>query len=86
MPRGAVQTEGGKRFVFVVKEGVGVSKLEKREIAVGIADATNFEVTGGLQVNDIVALPGDVDFKDGLAVKVVNMDRSNVKSEKDAGL
>ena len=86
VPRGAVQTEGGKRYVFIVKEGVSVSKLEKREISVGIADATNFEVTGGLQVDDVVALPGDVDFKDGMVVKVVNMDRSNVKSEKDAGI
>ena len=86
VPRGAVQTEGAKRFVFVVKEGVGVSKLEKRLITVGIADATNFEVTGGLQVDDIVALPSDVDFKDGLVVKVVNMEQSNVKSEKDAVL
>lgn len=85
-PRGAVQTEGGKRYVFVVKNGVRTAKLEKREIEVGIADATNFEVTGGLQVNEVVALPGDVDLKDGLIVKVVNMDTSNIKSEKDAGL
>jgi len=86
VPRGAVQTEGGKRYVFVVKQGVGLSKLEKREIAVGIADATSFEVISGLQVDEVVALPGDVDFKDGLIVKVVNMDRSNIKSEKDAGI
>jgi len=85
VPRGAVQTEAGKRYVFVVKEGVGDSKLEKREIQVGIADATNFEVTGGLVVDEVVALPGDVDLKNGLVVKVVNMDTSNVKSEKDAG-
>jgi HlyD family secretion protein len=86
VPRGAVQNEAGKRYVFVVKQGVGNSKLEKREIQVGIADVTNFEVTGGLQVDEVVALPGDADLKDGLVVKVVNMDTSNVKSEKDAGL
>jgi HlyD family secretion protein len=82
VPRGAVQTEGGKRYVFVVKD----AKLEKREIEVGIADATNFEVTGGLLGKEIIALPGDVDLKDGLIVRVVNMDTSNIKSEKDAGL
>jgi len=86
IPRGAVETEGNKRFVFVVKPGVSASSLEKREIEVGIADATNFEVAGGLQANDVVALPGDVDLKNGLIVRVVNMDTSNVKSEKDAGL
>jgi HlyD family secretion protein len=86
VPRGAVQTEGGKRYVFVVKNGVSASTLEKREIQVGIADAVNFEVIGGLQVKEVVALPGDVDLKDGLVVRVINMDTSNVKSEKDAGL
>ena len=85
VPRGAVQTEGGKRYVFVVKEGVGVSTLEKREISVGIADATSFEVASGLQVDDVIALPGDVDFKDGLVVKVVNLEKTSAKSEKDAG-
>jgi hypothetical protein len=31
-----------------------------------------------------VALPGDVDLKDGMAVKVVNVDTSNQKGDKDA--
>jgi HlyD family secretion protein len=84
--RGAVEMENGKRYVFVVKERVGSKTLEKREIQVGIADATSFEVLGGLQGGEIVALPGDVDLKDGMVVKVVNMDTSNIKSEKDAGL
>lgn len=87
LPRGAVETENGKRYVFVVKNsGVGTETLERREIQVGIADATNFEVVGGLQGNEIVALPGDVDLKNGMTVKVVNMDNSNVEGARDAGL
>jgi HlyD family secretion protein len=86
VPRGAVETENGRRYVFVVKDGVGQQTLEKREISVGISDATSFEVLNGLQGNEIVALPGDVDLKDGMAVKVVNMDTSNVEGERDAGL
>jgi HlyD family secretion protein len=86
VPRGAVETENGKRYVFVVEEGVGNSKLERREIEVGIADATNFEVLSGLGGDEIVALPGDVDLKDGMTVKVVNMDNSNIEDEKDAGV
>jgi HlyD family secretion protein len=86
VPRGAVDTENGKRYVFVVKEGVGNSRLEKREIQVGIADATSFEVISGLQGDEVVALPGDVDLKSGMVVKVVNMDTSNIKGDKDAGL
>jgi HlyD family secretion protein len=87
VPRGAVETENGKRYVFVVKNsGVANETLERREIQVGIADATNFEVVGGLQGNEVVALPGDVDLKSGMAVKVVNMDNSNVEGARDAGL
>lgn len=75
VPRGAVESEGGRRYVFVVKPnelGVGKSRLEKREIRVGIADATSYEVMSGLQEGEMVALPGDTDLHDGMAVQVVN--------------
>ncbi|HUC55248.1 MAG TPA: efflux RND transporter periplasmic adaptor subunit [Candidatus Cybelea sp.] len=74
VPRGAVEAQGGKQYVFVVKKnqlGVGKSTLEKREIHVGIADATNYEVVSGLQEEDLVALPGDVDLRDGMSVRVI---------------
>jgi HlyD family secretion protein len=75
VPRGAVEVQGGRRYVFVVKSsqlGVGKSTLEKREIHVGIADATNYEVVSGLQEGELVALPGDVDLQDGMSVIVVS--------------
>src|SRR5216684_3619700 len=74
VPRGAVAAEGGRRYVFVVRQnqlGVGKSTLEKREIHVGIADATNYEVVSGLQEGELVALPGDVDLRDGMTVTVI---------------
>ena len=74
VPRSAVEANGGRRFVFVVRKsqlGVGKSTLEKREIHVGIADAANYEVVSGLQEGELVALPGDVDFRDGMTVIVV---------------
>jgi len=80
VPRGAVAAEGGRRYVFVVKQnqlGVGKSTLEKREIHVGIADATNYEVVSGLQEGDLVALPGDVDLRDGMTVTVIATEVSN---------
>lgn len=86
VPRGAVELEGGQRYVFVVKNGLGKSVVEKRAIQVGIADATNYEVISGLNQGEVVALPGDSDLRDGLPVKVVNMDTSNLKSAKDADL
>ena len=84
VPRGAVEAKGGKRFVFVVKRnqlGVGQSTLEKREIFVGIADATNYEVVSGLQEGELVALPGDVDLRDGMDVIVVNTQSANLWRE-----
>jgi HlyD family secretion protein len=86
VPRGSIEAEGSRRFVFVVKPyefSVSKSKLEKREIHVGIADSTNYEVTGGLQQNEMVALPGDVDLKDGMAVRIMNTDASSVQGRKD---
>jgi len=85
VPRGAVEAEGGRRFVFVVRRsqlGVGKSTLEKREIHVGIADATNYEVVSGLQEDEMVALPGDVDLRDGMDVIVVNSTAKMVESSK----
>jgi HlyD family secretion protein len=84
VPRGAVQAESGRRFVFVVNKnqlGVGKSSLEKREIRVGIADATRYEVVSGLSEGEMVALPGDVDLRDGMAVKIVNTDTSSSKGQ-----
>jgi HlyD family secretion protein len=86
VPRGAVSAEGARRFVFVVKSnelGVGTPKLEKREIRVGIADLTNYEVVSGLQEGEMVALPGDFDFRDGMPVKVVSTDTTSLQGQKD---
>lgn len=88
VPRGAVEAEGGRRFVFVVRRsqlGVGKSTLEKREIHVGIADATNYEVVSGLQEDEMVALPGDVDLRDGMDVIVVNSTAATGGREKTNG-
>jgi HlyD family secretion protein len=82
VPRGAVATEGTRRFVYVVKDNelsVGQSKLEKRQIQVGIADATSYEVVSGLAETELVALPGDIELHDGMAVKVVNTDSAYVR-------
>lgn len=75
VPRGAVEVQAGRRFVYVVKSyGLTGTKqlLEKREIQVGIASLTSYEVLGGLTESEMVALPGDVDLRDGMIVSVVN--------------
>jgi len=81
-----VEAEGARRYVFVVKRNqlsVGKSTLEKREIHVGIADATNYEVISGLQEGEMVALPGDVDLRDGMDVIVVATEVANFRVRQD---
>jgi len=80
VPRSAVGSSGGMRFVFVVKDGginVGKKSLEKRPIVVGIADTANYEVVAGLSGGELVALPGDFDLRDGMLVQVTNPDASD---------
>jgi len=84
VPRAAVDAESGRRYVFVVtKNALGKSRLERRELQLGIADSTNFEVISGLQENEMVALPGDAVLHDGMAVKIVNTDSAYVRGHSD---
>ena len=87
IPRGTVASEGGKRYVYVVKAaglGVGKTVLEKREIQVGIADSVHYEVLSGLDARDLVALPGDVDLHDGMPVKIINTESAAAEGHTDA--
>ena len=84
VPRGSVEGEGSKRYVYVVKRGeLGKTKLERREIQVGVADSTNYEVVSGLSEGEMVALPGDVDLKNGMPVRIMNTDNSAVRARQD---
>jgi HlyD family secretion protein len=87
IPRGTVASEAGKRYVFVVKSaglGVGKKVLEKREIQLGIADASHYEVVSGLGAEEMIALPGDVELRDGMAVKIVNTESTSIHGHQDA--
>jgi HlyD family secretion protein len=82
VPRGAIASEGGKRYVFVVKStGLtgGRKILEKREVQLGIADSAHYEVLGGLGAKDLIALPGDTDLRDGMQVKIVNTESTSIQ-------
>ncbi len=87
VPRAAVDSEGGHRYVFVITKNalsVGKSRLAATGNSVGIADATSFEVVSGLQENEMVALPGDAVLHDGMAVKIVNTDAAYIRGHRDA--
>ena len=65
IPRSTVREESGKHYAFVF-DG---EKLHRREISVGIANASQYEVVSGLNQNDRVALPGDRNLRDGMVVR-----------------
>jgi HlyD family secretion protein len=84
VPRAAVDADSGHRYVFVVaKSALGKTRLARREIQVGIADSTSFEVVSGLKEDEMVALPGDAVLHDGMAVKIVNTDAAYVRGHRD---
>src|ERR1700692_4047916 len=84
VPRAAVDAESGHRYVFVVtKSALGKSRLERREIQLGIADSNNFEGIRGMYANEMVALPGDAVLHDGMAVKIVKPGDGCVRGHSD---
>lgn len=65
LPRSAVHLDGGKHFVFLF-DG---DKIHRREISLGVASATKYEIVAGLKEGDRVALPGDQELHDGMDIR-----------------
>ncbi len=65
VPREAVGEDGGQHYVFVV-EG---NTVQRRDITVGIANASNYEVLAGLANGDLVALPRDRRLRTGMQIR-----------------
>ena len=66
LPRQAVRTDQGGRYVFVVRD----QSVERRAIVVDGASATSYSVERGLAEGDRVALPGASELRDGMRVRV----------------
>lgn len=64
--RSAVRSSRNSRYVFVY----GDDRIHRRDVSIGIASATKYEVLSGLNTNDRVVLPGDTELKDGMEVRV----------------
>jgi HlyD family secretion protein len=67
LPREAVrETSKGRRYVWVFDGG----RVHRREITVGVANASNYEVLSGLAEGERVAEPVDQRLKEGMEVQV----------------
>jgi HlyD family secretion protein len=73
VPRGAVHSEGTHRYVFVVLDVPlrNYSRLQRKEVKIGIASPTSFEVVSGVTEGETLALPTDVELRDGMRVYLV---------------
>jgi multidrug efflux pump subunit AcrA (membrane-fusion protein) len=67
VPRAAVRSEGTHRYVFLVQN----DRLRRREFTVGISSATMYEILSGVAEGDRVALPGELELKDGMEVRAL---------------
>jgi HlyD family secretion protein len=65
VPRQAVRSDQGGRYVFVVKDRTAA----RRPIVVDGASATNYAVARGLEEGDLVVLAGDVELRDAMRVR-----------------
>jgi HlyD family secretion protein len=65
VPRVAVGYDNGKHYVFVF-DG---EKVHRHEIQVGVASDKKYEVVSGLALADRIAVPGEVDLKDGMEIR-----------------
>ena len=65
VPRAAVREDTGGHYVFVL-DG---NKVRRRNISVGIASTSKYEVISGLNVSDRVAEPIDQTLKNGMEVR-----------------
>jgi HlyD family secretion protein len=65
VPRAAVLEDEGKRYVFVFAD----DKVHRRDISVGVASASKYEIVSGLTTSDRVALPGEQVLHDGMEVR-----------------
>jgi HlyD family secretion protein len=65
VPREAVGEDGGQHYVFVVEDNT----VQRRDITVGIANASNYEVLAGLTNGDRVALPRNRRLRTGMEIR-----------------
>ncbi|MGA9882808.1 MAG: efflux RND transporter periplasmic adaptor subunit [Candidatus Acidiferrales bacterium] len=65
VPRAAVNEQGNQHYVFLVQG----DRVERRNITVGIASTSMYQVFSGLSVGDVVAEPVEQTLRDGTKIR-----------------
>jgi HlyD family secretion protein len=65
VPRAAVNEDGDQHYVFVVQG----DRVERRDIAVGIASSSMYQVVSGLSSGDLVAEPVEQTLRPGMKIR-----------------
>ena len=65
VPRGAVREDNGQRYVFVFNG----DEVKRRNVTLGVASASDYQVLAGLSEGDRVALPQDRTLRDGMSIR-----------------
>jgi HlyD family secretion protein len=70
VPRAAVRMHGAQHYVFALAGDT----VRQRSIQTGISNATRYQVLSGLAEGDQVVLPGDLNLRDGMAVRATDVE------------
>ena len=65
VPRAAVRYDNNQHFVYLLHG----DRIVRRDITVGIASTSDYEVLSGLSAGDQVALAGEVELKAGMEIR-----------------
>ncbi|MGH9688789.1 MAG: efflux RND transporter periplasmic adaptor subunit [Candidatus Acidiferrales bacterium] len=65
VPRAAVNEQGNQHYVFLVQG----DRVERRNITVGIASTSMYQVISGLSAGDVVAEPVEQTLRDGTKIR-----------------
>src|SRR5881296_169852 len=66
VPKGAIRTEGGTSFVFLVKDG----KVERRAVSVGLDRGTDVAILAGVTPGDSLVVKGPENLRNGDKVEI----------------
>jgi RND family efflux transporter MFP subunit len=66
VPKSAIRTDGGKAYVFLVRDG----KVERRGVTVGNDRGSEVEIMAGVVSGDSLVMRGPENLQDGAAVRI----------------